>query len=386
LTPLACFCTEYYGVFLLNAQAPALRALARPVNAGYNPRMNTIDLRSDTVTWPTPEMRQAMADAPVGDDVYGDDPTVNELETSSARLVGKEAALFVPSGTFGNQLALFTWCPHGSEIILGEDCHIIQHEAGGAAAIAGVQTRTIPAPSGLLDPAAVQARVRTDDIHHPVTSLICIENAHSSGRVVPLAAMDVLQSVARKNSLPVHLDGARLFNAATALGVSAAQVAARADSVMFCLSKGLCAPVGSMLAGPKSFVDTARRKRKIMGGGMRQAGILAAAGLLALREMTLRLGEDHANATFMAKELAKIPGVSLEASTVEINMVFFRMAGVAKKPELGLLIVSGLAKQGILINPPSDGVFRFVTHYWIDRERSARVVAAFAQVVSSLPA
>jgi len=348
--------------------------------------MNTIDLRSDTVTWPTPEMRRAMAEAPVGDDVYGDDPTVNGLETFAATLVGKEAALFVPSGTFGNQLALFTWCPRGSEIILGEDCHIIQHEAGGAAVIAGVQTRTIPAPSGILDPVAVQARIRSDDIHHPVTSLVCIENAHSSGCVVPLTAMDAIQGVAKKHGIPVHLDGARLFNAATALGVPATQVAARADSVMFCLSKGLCAPVGSMLAGPKSFIDLARRKRKIMGGGMRQVGILAAAGMIALREMTLRLGEDHANATLMARELAKIPGVSLDASTVEINMVFFRMEGVAKKPELGARIVTGLAERGILINPPSDGVFRFVTHYWIDRERALKVVAALAKLAADLPA
>ena len=371
---------------LLRPVPAGASALARTAIAVYNSPMNTIDLRSDTVTWPTPGMRRAMAEAPLGDDVYGDDPTVNELEAFAAKLVGKEAALFVPSGTFGNQLALFTWCPRGSEIILGEDCHIIQHEAGGAAAIAGVQTRTISAPTGLMDPAAVQARVRSDDIHHPLTSLICIENAHSSGRVVPLASMDALRSVAQKNGIPVHLDGARLFNAAVALGVPAAQVAARADSVMFCLSKGLCAPVGSMLAGPKSFMDLARRKRKIMGGGMRQAGVLAAAGLIALREMSLRLGEDHTNASFMAGELAKISGVALDPSTVEINMVFFRIEEVAKKPESGLRIVSGLAKRGILINPPSDGVFRFVTHYWIDRERVARVVAALAQVVTGLPA
>jgi threonine aldolase len=198
--------------------------------------------------------------------------------------------------------------------------------------------------------------------------------------------MDAVQGVAKKNGIPMHLDGARLFNAATALGVTAAQVASRADSVMFCLSKGLCAPVGSMLAGPKSFIDLARRKRKIMGGGMRQAGILAAAGMIALREMSLRLGEDHANATFMAKELSKIPGLTLDASTVEINMVFFRMEGVAKKPELGARIVTGLAERGILINPPSDGVFRFVTHYWIDRERAVKVVAALAQVAAGLPA
>ena len=264
--------------------------------AGYTSAMQYIDLRSDTVTWPTPAMRKAMAEAPVGDDVYGDDPTMNELEERAAARVGKEAALFVPSGTFGNQLALFSWCPRGSEVILGEQCHIIQHEAGAASVIAGVQVRPVDAPDGALDPGAVRARVRSEDIHHPVTSLVCMENAHSSGRVVPLAAMDAVYALARSRGLPVHLDGARLFNAATALGVSAAEVAARADSVMFCLSKGLCAPVGSMLAGPHDFIAQARKKRKIMGGGLRQAGVLAAAGLIALDEMTKRLAEDHANA------------------------------------------------------------------------------------------
>ena len=339
--------------------------------------MNFIDLRSDTVTWPTPAMRKAMASAPVGDDVYGDDPTVNELESRAAERVGKEAALFVPSGTFGNQLALFTWCPRGTEVILGEQCHIIQHEAGAAAVIAGVQIRPIDAPTGVLDPSAVRARIREEDIHHPVTSLVCMENAHSSGRVVSLAAMDAVREVAASRGLPVHLDGARLFNAATALGVPAAKVAARADSVMFCLSKGLCAPVGSMLAGPRSFIDAARKKRKIMGGGMRQAGVLAAAGLIALDEMTRRLGEDHENARLLARLLSAIPGVALDPATVEINMVYFKAEG--GQPDFPAAIEAAMRRRGILINPPTDGEFRFVTHYWIDRERVAKVAAAFAE-------
>jgi len=255
--------------------------------------VNYIDVRSDTVTWPTEAMRVAMASAPVGDDVYGDDPTMNELERLAAEMTGKEAAIFVPSGTFGNQLALFTWCPRGSEVILGEQCHIVQHEAGAAAVIAGVQTRTIFAPNGILPVDEIEARIRGDDIHYPSTTLICLENAHSSGRVISLDSMKEVAALAKRYGLPIHLDGARLFNAAIALGVRAADIAAHVDSVMFCLSKGLCAPIGSMLAGPRDFIEKARRKRKIMGGGMRQVGILAAAGLVALKEMTGRLAEDH---------------------------------------------------------------------------------------------
>jgi threonine aldolase len=341
--------------------------------------MKFIDLRSDTVTWPTPAMREAMASAAVGDDVYGDDPTVNELEAYAASLVGKEAALLVPSGTFGNQLALFAWCPRGSEVILGEQCHIIQHEAGAAAVIAGVQVRTVHAPDGKMDGGAVRSRIRTEDIHHPVTSLVCMENAHSSGRVVPLAAMDAVKAVASEHGLPVHLDGARLFNAAAALGVPARDVADRADSVMFCLSKGLCAPVGSILAGPADFIAAARRKRKIMGGGMRQAGVLAAAGLLALREMAPRVAVDHENARKLAALLAAVPGVTADPSSVDINMVFFKAAYSGPHGTFADRIVAAMKRRGILINPPTEGEFRFVTHYWIDEEKVRTVAAALAE-------
>jgi threonine aldolase len=346
--------------------------------------MKLIDLRSDTVTWPTPAMREAMAAAPVGDDVYGDDPTVNELERYAAELVGKEASLFVPTGTFGNQLALFTWSPRGSEIILGEQCHIIQHEAGGAAVIAGVQIRPVHAPDGTIDPEAVRSRIRAEDIHHPTTSLVCMENAHSSGRVVSLAAMDAVYAVAKENTLPVHLDGARLFNAAASLGVPARAVAARADSVMFCLSKGLCAPVGSMLAGPKDFIAAARKKRKIMGGGMRQAGVLAAAGLLALKDMSGRVGEDHANARKLAKLLSAIPGVSASESAVDINMVFFKAEPAGDPGKFAERIVKAMGDRGILINPPSDGEFRFVTHYWIDEKKVEATAKAFAAALAEV--
>ena len=333
--------------------------------------MEFIDLRSDTVTWPTPAMRAAMAEAPVGDDVYGDDPTVNELEALAAKLVGKEAALFVPSGTFGNQLALFTWCSRGSEILLGEQCHIIQHEAGAASVIAGVQTRTVDAPNGILPLESLKSKIRGDDIHYPPTSLICVENAHSSGRVIPLSYMKDLSSLAKAKGLPLHLDGARLFNAATALSCSAAEIAANVDSVMFCLSKGLCAPVGSMLAGPRSFIDRARRKRKIMGGGMRQAGILAAAGLIALRDMTTRLGEDHENARYMASKLAALPGFVVDETALDINMVFFTMPPWVN----GIDLAARLAQEGIRISPPEGGLTRFVAHYWIRKEHIDRLVS-----------
>lgn len=343
--------------------------------------MNCIDLRSDTVTWPTPAMRRAMAEATVGDDVYGDDPTVNRLEELAAAATGKEAAMLVPSGTFGNQVALFSWCPRGSEIILGDQCHIIQHEAGAAAAIAGVQTRTIDAPDGFLDPEAVRSRIRTPDIHHPNTSLICVENAHSSGRVLPLTALDAIQAVAAEHRIPTHMDGARLFNAAAALGTSAAEIAARVDSVMFCLSKGLCAPIGSMLAGPRDFIVEARRKRKIMGGAMRQAGTIAAAGILALTEMTERLAEDHRNAKELAARLGELPGVTVDAAATEINMVFFRVAAPVGETDYGRFadrLVRLMAARGVLINPPFGYDFRFVTHYWIDRARVTTAVDAFA--------
>ncbi|MDR1574634.1 MAG: aminotransferase class I/II-fold pyridoxal phosphate-dependent enzyme [Treponema sp.] len=332
-----------------------------------------IDIRSDTVTKPTEAMRRAMAQAEVGDDVYGDDPTVNRLEALGAEMLGKEASLFVPSGTFGNELALFTWCPRGTEVVLGEECHIIVHEAGAAAAIAGVQTRCIPAPDGVLQAEEIKRRLRRQDLHAPATSLICLENAHSSGRVVSLARMDAVKAIAAEWGLPVHLDGARIFNAAAALGCTAADIAARADSVMCCLSKGLCAPIGSLLAGPKNFVEAARLKRKIMGGGMRQAGILAAAGIIALTGHTSLLAADHARAKKLAQGLANIEGIHVDPDALDINMVFFSHEAGEQAGET----VGQFRKRGILINPPEGGLFRFVTHYWIgDAELDAILAAA----------
>jgi len=334
-----------------------------------------IDIRSDTVTNPTQAMRKAMAEAKVGDDVYGNDPTINKLEKLGARIIGKEAALFVPSGTFGNQLSLFTWCRRGTEVILGEECHIIQHEAGAASIIAGVQVRPIPAPDGILTAAAIRERLRKQDLHAPPTSLICLENAHSSGRSVPLAAMDEVRKVADDWNLPIHLDGARIFNAATALGCEARDIASRADSVMFCLSKGLCAPVGSLLAGKKKFIAEARLKRKVMGGGMRQAGILAAAGIIALEEQSKRLEEDHRQAKKIARELAKIPGLIVKPREVDINMVFFSCPAV-KDHKFASRIVEIFKKHKIIISPPEKTTFRFVTHYWIGDAEVEAILAA----------
>jgi threonine aldolase len=333
-----------------------------------------IDIRSDTVTGPTEEMRRAMAGAEVGDDVYGDDPTINRLEELGAEILGKEAAVFVPSGTFGNQLALFTWCRRGTEIILGEDSHILIHEAGAASIIAGVQTRPVPAPDGVLSPSLKQ-RLRKRDLHSPETSLICLENANSLGRAVPLAEMDAVRKTADEWGLPVHLDGARIFNAAAALETDPRNIASRADSVMFCLSKGLCAPVGSLLTGKEDFIKEARMKRKIMGGGMRQAGILAAAGIVALTSQVSLLAEDHRRAKRLAKELGTIPGIEVQPEEVDINMVFFSFSP-AEGQSAADRIMRTFAEHRIRINPPEGGKFRFCTHYWIGDDEIEAILRA----------
>lgn len=335
--------------------------------------MRYIDLRSDTVTMPTQKMRDVMYHAEVGDDVYADDPTVRELEEYAANLVGKESALFVPSGTFGNQLALFTHCNRGDEVILGDDCHIVAHEVGAAAVIAGVQLRTLKSNKGELDPEEIASKIRGEDIHFPRTGLICLENAHSNGRVIPLRNMREIYGIAQQQGIPVHLDGARLFNAAVYLGVEAAELTRCCDSVMFCLSKGLCAPVGSILAGSKEFIDKARKGRKLMGGGLRQAGFLAAAGLVALKEMIQRLAEDHDNARLLGEELSKIPGIKVNLEDLHINMVFFDMSGTGCNTD-GL--VQAFFKKGIKINPEENGMMRFVTNYWVQRDDIYTIVEA----------
>lgn len=328
--------------------------------------MRIIDLRSDTVTQPTDKMREVMFNAMVGDDVYDDDPTIKELEKYAAELVGMEAALFVPSGTFGNQLALLTHCHRGDEVILGDDCHIVAHEVGAASVIAGVQLRTVQSDHGTLNPAEIEKRIRKEeDIHYPKTSLICVENAHSSGRVVSLEVMEEIYKIAKKHSLQIHLDGARLFNASSYLNVDVKEVTKNADSVMFCLSKGLCAPVGSILAGKIDFIAKAKKNRKLMGGGLRQAGFLAAAGLVALKEMRENLKTDHEKAILLAKELQKIPGIKLNLEDIHLNMVFFDMKDTGLVSEH---VVEKFLEKGIKINGEEDGQMRFVTHYWISEE------------------
>lgn len=327
--------------------------------------MRYIDMRSDTVTLPTTEMREAMYRAEVGDDVYGDDPTVNRLEEYAAEVSGKEAALLVPSGTFGNQLALLTHCKRGDEVILPDDCHIIEHEAGASAVIAGVQLRSLRSIKGALSPDEVRSKIREEDLHSPDTGLICLENAHSNGMVIPLENMQEIHSVAKSHGIPVHLDGARLFNAAAYLSVEAPQLTKYCDSVMFCLSKGLCAPIGSMLAGSRAFIDKARKGRKLMGGGMRQAGIIAAAGLVALEKMRARLKIDHENARLLADELRKIPGVRVDSDEVHINMVFADISNTGIKTGQ---LADELLKNGVRINRGDGSVVRFVTNYTISRD------------------
>lgn len=334
--------------------------------------MLKIDLRSDTVTHPTEKMREKMATAPVGDDVYGDDPTIIELETVAARLLDKEAALFVPSGVFGNQVSVLTHTSRAQEIILGEYCHIIQHEAGSVALISNVQTRTLDDRYGELDPTEVERLIRKgDDIHFPKTGLICVETAHSTGNVASLENLAQIRRIADKHNIPVHLDGARLFNAATYLGVEGKDIAKYADSVSLCLSKGLCAPVGSVVAGTEEFIAKARRNRKIMGGGMRQAGILAAAGLEAL-EMRHRLKEDHENAIYFGNELDNIPEISVRKDAIKINMVFFT---IKKKGFDEKVLIDHLKQKDILINGQDNGLYRFVTHNYITKERIDQVVS-----------
>jgi len=336
-----------------------------------------IDIRSDTVTVPGEEMRRVMADAEVGDDVYGDDPTVNRLEEIASGILGKEAALFVPSGTFGNQLSILTHTLRGDEVIIPASNHIIVHEAGASAVIAGVQMRTLDCDDGMPSVERIRKAIRSEDLHYPRTGLICLENAHSSGRLLPMEYMKEVYELAKKRSIPLHLDGARIFNAAIAAQVSPAEIAAQSDSVMFCLSKGLGAPIGSMLVGTKEFIKKARKGRKIMGGAMRQAGIIAAAGIFALERMIDRLSVDHRNARFLAEGLSTIPGIEVFSERLDINMVFFKLTNKVRSR----LIVETLLEKGIKINPPEGGEWRFVTNLNVSRDDLERVIIEFERAL-----
>ncbi|MEA1885037.1 MAG: low-specificity L-threonine aldolase [Thermotogota bacterium] len=322
--------------------------------------MNKIDLRSDTVTHPTEEMLKAAISAPLGDDVYGDDPTVNRLEALSAQMLGKDDALFVPSGTFGNQLSLLTHTLRGDEVILGKHCHIVAHEAGASAVIAGVQLAYFEDTGDYPNSDEIEGMIRGEDLHFPRTGLICVENAHSNGKVVSLDKLQAIKQMAERRNIPVHMDGARIFNAAVSLKTDVKAIASSADSIMFCLSKGLCAPVGSMLVGSKKFINRARKNRKIMGGAMRQAGIIAAPGIVALEKMTNRLDEDHQMAKYMAQKLDEIKGVRVLKDQLDINMVYCKID--IHNP---MKLVSHLENNNVLVNPEDEGLWRFVTHYWV---------------------
>ncbi len=337
--------------------------------------MEIIDVRSDTVSHPTPAMREAMANAVVGDDVYGDDPTVNQLERDAAAMFGQEAGLFVTSGTQGNLISLLTHCQRGDEIIVGNKAHIFVHEQAGMSALGGIMPHTIPVQAdGTLALEDIKGAIRRDNVHFPVTRLVCLENTQGGVGAVPLSA-DYIQQVANlahENGLKLHIDGARIFNAATACNVSPQEIMGDADSLYFCLSKGLCAPVGSVIVGNQAFINQARRVRKVLGGGMRQAGVLAAAGLIALHEMTQRLQEDHDNAAYMAEGLSDIEGIQVISQ--HTNFVMFWLEENAKITPDDFKIK--LREHNILANPyPGDkNKFRFVTHYWITRERVEHIL------------
>ena len=345
--------------------------------------MKTIDLRSDTVSEPTPAMREAMANAAVGDDVYGDDPTVNQLEADTAAMFGMEAALFVSSGTQGNLIALLTHCERGSEVICGHSSHIFLNEAGGMSALGGIMPHTIPVQSdGTLRPEDVKGAIRSNNQHYPTTRLVAIENTQNSagGKALSPAYTQSIADLAHENDLIFHIDGARIWNAAAACGEPVSKMVNGADSVSVCLSKGLCAPVGSMLVGNADFIDRARRTRKLVGGGMRQAGVLAAAGLIAIHEMSQRMHEDHDNAALLAEALSEIPGLTVNSQST--NFVYLQLNNDAKlTPQQ---FKAALREQDIIINsyPGAEDKFRLVMHYWITRERVETVAATMREVLA----
>lgn len=323
--------------------------------------MKTIELRSDTFTLPTEEMRKAMYGAEVGDDVWGEDPTVMRLEELAAAKVGKEAALFLPSGTMGNLVAVMTHCRRGDEVVMEEECHIYYYEAGGMSAVAGTIPRLVRGRNGIINPEAVKASIRETNIHYAPPTLLAIENTHNrgGGTVTDTATLAALAKVAKDRGMKVHMDGARIFHAAHYLRVDASQIAKHVDSVMFCLSKGLSAPVGSMLAGSAEFVREARRNRKIVGGGMRQAGVLAAAGIVALETMVDRLTEDHLTARRLAYGLAQIPGIHVDLGTVQTNIVSFEVDGIGMT---STEFAAALAGRGVLMSTRPPHGMRAVTH------------------------
>lgn len=339
-----------------------------------------IDLRSDTVTMPTKEMYEAMVSAEVGDDVAQDDPTAAKLEALAAELLGKEAALYTVSGTMGNLVGVLTHISRGDEVILGQNTHVYNKEVGGLAALGGAVARALPYPGDMPDVDMIAAAIRTEDIHHAPTRLICLENALCNGRVVPPARMAEIYALAQSRGIAVHVDGARIMNAAVALGVDVKELTRHCDTINCCLSKGLCSPIGAVLAGPRDYIRRARKVRKMVGGGMRQCGVTAATGIVSLTKMVDRLAEDHANARYLAARLNAMEGITVDEAAVEINMVFARIqkpAGWrASLPELML-------EKGVKIYGEFPDGFRFVTHNDVSREDIDAFLGALQEAMAS---
>ncbi len=338
-----------------------------------------IDLRSDTLTHPTQSMREAMATAEVGDDVFQEDPTVQKLETLSAEIMGKEAALFVPSGCMGNLISLLSHCGRGDEILLGDRSHISLYEVGGVAALAGVHPRPLPNKNdGTISIDLLEKGIRHSDIHCPPTRLICLENTHNFCQGSPITPeyMTEVREIANKFGLKIHLDGARIFNAAVALGVPVAKLTEKVDSVMFCLSKGLSAPVGSLVCGSSDFIVKARKARKMVGGGMRQVGHIAAAGLIAINEQVDRLQEDHDNAKFLASQLSGLDGIEVDVTRIKTNIIFFKLTGID-----GEVLLNKLEQNQIKILMTDADVFRAVLHREVSKEQVKTVVKTFQSIL-----
>ena len=344
-----------------------------------------IDLRSDTVTRPTDAMRQAMANAEVGDDQYGEDPTVTRLEQLAARMLGKEAAVFVASGTMGNLAALLAHCGRGDEIIMGDECHIFWYESGGAAALGGMPFSLVPnRASGELDLDIVRQRIRAKRPGYPPTGVICVENTQNrcGGTVVPVEHLAELREIADEHGIPVHMDGARIFNAAAGSDTPVERIASYADTVQFCLSKGLAAPVGSLVAGSDEFIQRARGARKILGGAMRQSGVIAAAGLVALESMVERLPEDHRRARRLAEALAEINGITIDLEAVQTNIVIFKTEPAVEQTAF----VERMKSNGVLVSNYGARGVRMVTHYQVDDAAIDRAIEAARSVMAGQPA
>jgi threonine aldolase len=359
------FSTQHVTDLIVHSMAAMAATLSPAADPALGETAYRLDFRSDTITQPTGAMREAMRNAEVGDDVFGEDPSINALEARAAQIFGKEAGLFVASGTQGNLLALLSQTRPGEEFIAEAGAHIANAEVGGAARLGGLTLRPVVGTSGKISPEQVASTVRPENVHFARTSLLAVENTHNNagGTILSVDEMDRLADTARASGLKIHVDGARIFNAAVGLGVEPARLAAHADTLTFCLSKGLSAPVGSVLVGPQAVIDEARRYRKMVGGGMRQAGVLAAAGLIALQTSVTRLAEDHRRARRLAEGLARVPGVSLDLATVQSNIVRFDIAGMGLTAGA---LADGLEQHGVRISGgPGSGV-RMVAHRHID--------------------